>query len=151
RNSGDDCIAVVSYQNHGAVQPISHDFIIQNNDVGYNPWGRGIAVTGGNNVQILNNTVAYTSATGIYMVCESFWQTYGIDNVLVRGNHVTNAPTIPNPNHQPGIEVGNQRLSDGLLVTHVTIDQNIVDQSGTGYTGIRIGPDASWIAATNNT
>jgi len=148
RNTGDDCIAVVSYENHGPIQPISHHVLIQNNDVGFNLWGRGIAVTGGDNVQILNNTVASTYGTGIYLVCESFWQTYGMQNLVVRGNLVTNAPARPNPNNQPGIEVANQR--PGFVVASVTIDQNIVDQSGTGYTGIRIGPDVQLIGVINN-
>jgi hypothetical protein len=148
RNTGDDCIAVVSYENHGPVQPISHDVLIQNNDVGFNPWGRGIAVTGGDNVQILGNKVASTYGTGIYLICESFWQTYGMQNLVVRGNTVTNAPAKPNPNKQPGIEVANQR--PGFVVQRVTIDGNTVDQSGTGYTGIRVGPDVQLIGVINN-
>ena len=148
RNTGDDCIAVVSYENHGPVQPISHHVVIQNNDVGFNPWGRGIAVTGGDNVQILGNTVASTYGTGIYLICESFWQTYGMQNLVVRGNTVTGAPANPNPNNQPGIEVANQR--PGFVVARVTIDGNTIDQSGTGYTGIRVGPDVQLIGVINN-
>jgi hypothetical protein len=148
RNTGDDCIAVVSYENHGPVQPISHHVLIQNNDVGFNPWGRGIAVTGGDHVQILNNKVASTYGTGIYLICESFWQTYGMQHLVVRGNTVTNAPVKPNPNNQPGIEVANQR--PGFVVARVTIDGNTVDQSSTGYTGIRVGPDVQLIGVIKN-
>ncbi|OXH88926.1 hypothetical protein CA831_15755, partial [Burkholderia multivorans] len=73
--TGDDLIAVVSYQSDGR---LSGNVLIDGNSVSGNPWGRGISVVGGRSVTISNNTVVgVEKAAGILVAQEDSWHTYG--------------------------------------------------------------------------
>ncbi|HZH28762.1 MAG TPA: carbohydrate-binding domain-containing protein [Azospirillaceae bacterium] len=87
--SGDDGISVVSYQKHGGVVK---DIVIRDNVVMDNKWARGITVVGGENVQILNNDIkSPADRAGVYVASESAYSTFGAKNILVQGNHLTDA------------------------------------------------------------
>lgn len=86
RNAGDDMIAVVSYGN----EVLSHDILIESNDVADQQHGRGISVVGGRNVTIRGNVVARTNCcAGIYIASESAYKTHGVRNVVVQDNHLS--------------------------------------------------------------
>lgn len=94
RDSGDDMVAVVSYQTSGLVR----DVLIASNDLRGAYWGRGITVVGGEAVTVRDNSVdATTHAAGIYIAREAGYRTHGVRNVRVEGNRITrvqsSAPT----------------------------------------------------------
>ena len=83
RRAGDDMIAVVSYR----MQPISRDFLIENNDLQDQAFGRGIAVVGGQDVTIQGNRIVGTRCcAGIYLASEFVFRTNSVRNVIVRDN-----------------------------------------------------------------
>jgi len=59
-------------------QTIAHDTTIELNVVDRNTWGRGISVIGGKRITIGRNYINGTSAAGLIMASESYWQTYGV-------------------------------------------------------------------------
>jgi hypothetical protein len=83
---GDDFIAVVSYEKYGGWVK---NIIIRNNNVSEGE-ARGLTVSGGENVLIENNTVADVYGAGIYLSSEGNYKTYGVKDVIVRNNTVTN-------------------------------------------------------------
>lgn len=87
-HTGDDPIAVVSYQNDIG---ISRDILIRNNEVSGISWGRGITVVGGENVLIENNMVdTVTGCAGILVAQEKFFKTDRVNNVLIQNNTIRN-------------------------------------------------------------
>jgi polygalacturonase len=83
RASQDDMIAVVSY---GRGQP-AHDILIAHNDVAGNPWGRGIAVVGGRDITVSDNTVRdVVAGAGVLIAREGFWNTNGSSNIVIERN-----------------------------------------------------------------
>lgn len=86
RNSGDDGIAVVSYEKNTT---LTSRITIYGNSVLNNKWARGISVVGGDTVDIHDNTVACDKPfAGIYIASEPSYHTYGASNVKVHGNTV---------------------------------------------------------------
>lgn len=83
--TGDDGIAIVSYYDQPA---ICHDILIENNEVKDNLHGRGITCVGGNNNEIVRNTIRRVGAAGILIAAEGGYNTYGINQILVRGNDI---------------------------------------------------------------
>lgn len=139
RENGDDMVAVVDYGNG---EPQMSDFLIEDNDLAGNYWGRGITVSGGRDVTIRRNKIALTSnAAAIYMVSEESFKTRNIRNVLIEDNQILNSQnTTPayNPinNFRRGshgaIEVageGDRRVADVLF------RRNSID--GAGFDAIR--------------
>jgi Pectate lyase superfamily protein len=83
RASQDDMIAVVSYGRGQA----AHDILIAHNDVAGNPWGRGIAVVGGRDITVSDNTIRdVVAGAGVLIAREGFWNTNGTSNVLIERN-----------------------------------------------------------------
>lgn len=91
--TGDDGIAVVSYQSDGA---ICSDITISGNTV-VQSKARGIAVVGGQGVQVTGNTVRATKSAGIYVAQETAIPTRGVLDVAVTGNLVKDANTYSSP------------------------------------------------------
>ena len=76
RATGDDLISVVSYRGD---QHVTSDILITKNDVAGNPWGRGIAVVGGQNITISDNVIRnVVAAAGVYIARESSYDTFGV-------------------------------------------------------------------------
>ncbi len=120
--SGDDGISVVSYQKHGG--PVS-DIVVSGNSVQGNDWARGLSVVGGQNVQLLGNFVKSTADhAGIYIAQETSYQTFGVSNVLVKGNHLVD--TGGTSTGQGAITIYN---AGGADVRGVTVTGNVVDDS----------------------
>jgi len=85
-NSGDDGIAVVSYEKNG--KRVEH-VTVYDNSVLYNKYARGISVVGGEDVDIHDNTIACDKGyAGIYIASEEVFHTYGVSNVKVTHNAI---------------------------------------------------------------
>lgn len=153
RETGDDMIAVVNY---GSGEPNIADFLIEDNDVGGNYWGRGIVVAGGRDVTIRRNKVASTTyASGIYIVAEEFSKTRNVRNVLIEDNAVSgNQSTTPaynplrqfNRSRMAAIEVqgqGERQVGDVLF------RRNTVN--GSTYNGIRTSGNLCGVGFFMNT
>jgi Right handed beta helix region len=124
-NAGDDLISVVSYSFD---RWISSDIRIENNVVGTNPHGRGIAVVGGLRVRILGNQIASSYGAGIYVASEpGGLSTMEVDSVEVR-NNVVREPDRGNV-HQANILVWSGRRP----VRNVYGGNNNVDRTTTHY------------------
>ncbi len=146
--TGDDLIAVVSYLGDGR---LSSNVLIDHNAVSGNPWGRGIAVVGGQAVTISNNTVdGVQKAAGILVAQEDSWNTYGASNVMITGNVVTN---IQNSNVNNGLQPTQQAAIEldtwTGTVTNVAVTGNSV--SGSGYAGFRAYGNVCSFSVTGNT
>lgn len=118
-HSGDDGIAVVSYDH----QPIVHDITVQGNTVLYNDWGRSLSVVGGESVQIIGNHVEGGTAdvAGVYIAAESEWHTLGVNNVTVRGNTLIDAGGSKTGH---GAIVVYNSVAGTVQITNVTLDGN---------------------------
>jgi parallel beta-helix repeat protein len=86
RYSGDDGIAVVSYEKDGGVVK---NIRMLRNAVLDNKFARGLSVIGGENVEIADNLVRCSAGyAGIMLASESSFRTYGDRNIAVRRNLV---------------------------------------------------------------
>lgn len=144
RNSGDDDIAVVTYAYH----PVNtYQVLIENNDVGEQPWGRGISVVGGENVTIRNNRIARSSDAGVYLAAESSWATRGVRNVLVQGNRIDDSPYAHPEHGQTSILVYSD---NGFWTESVLLDGNVITRGRNGP--VRVEPhNVRNIACRGNT
>lgn len=86
-NVGDDCIAVVSYVDHGA-EAINRYVSIRGNQTS-GGLARGITVIGGSHVTIAENVVVSPAYAGVLIDSEASYNTFGgtnieiVDNVLI--------------------------------------------------------------------
>lgn len=136
-NSGDDGVAIVSYQADGVpVQRVS----IQQPRVNGTTWGRGVSVVGGTDIDVHDVDVSASSGAAVYIAQEGApWNTFAPVRVSFAGGEVRNANTSTTVDHgallvyagRPGdgprdVFVGNMRITDtrstasrqvGLLAT----------------------------------
>jgi Pectate lyase superfamily protein len=177
RETGDDMIAMVSYLKSGSWQAetaaqslaataadqrdqqLVRNVLVADNDVEGQYWGRGISVVGGADITIRNNRIARTTlAAGVLVAREASYLTWGVSNVLVQGNTISQVQTTA-PTYVPagwagtqlrtghaGIEVhafafDDERqypaLMSSLAVQDVRIERNTI--TGTAANGVRIG------------
>ena len=143
--SGDDMIAIVSYEADGQGFGANNNILVELNIL-QNGQARGIAVVGGNNITIRNNKISQTQYAGIYVSSESSYTTWGDDNVLVKGNTVDHPAQKANTGHS-----GLFTYSDtSYLVQNVLYLDNAVTNDGNGY-GERAFGNISNIFASGNT
>ena len=111
---GDDMIAVVSYPASGGGVPSDaasisadlqnrlddrrcHNILIAGNDVTEQYWGRGITVVGSRNITIRGNRIDKTTHGAAVLIARengvSESLTFGVDNVLVEDNTITDCQT----------------------------------------------------------
>lgn len=116
-NTGDDGIAVVSYEVFGT--PCS-DIVIHGFEVN-DAAARGISVVGGNNIRYFDGRIDGTTAAGIYVACEGTpYFTYGVSDVVIDTVHVSNANTAAPSVDQGGVTVHNGRGA-GYSIDRVAI------------------------------
>ena len=90
RNTGDDCIAAVSYSPTRIVKNI----LIQDNDVGnQTAAGRGISSIGSSDITIQGNTIGQTYGAGVMIATEPSYTSPPLSNVLVKNNSMSNNAT----------------------------------------------------------
>ena len=189
RETGDDMIAMVSYLFTGdwvnedtarlaatfaaeRDQQLVRNVLVAHNDVAGQYWGRGISVVGGADITIRSNRIARTAvAAGVLVAREASYSTWGVDNVRVDDNVISQVQTEA-PAYTPadwpqsavrtghaGIEIhafvfDEERRDPGLLaalsVARVRVAGNTI--SDTGANGIRVGEGTgtrSLMTATN--
>ncbi len=148
RGTGDDMIAVVSYQAEGV---LTRNVLITGNSLEGNPWGRGITVVGGANVTISNNIVRNVQVSaGILVAQEDSNHTYGASDVRIENNVIADIQTAtgrtdPRPiTQQAAIEVSTWSGS----VSRVTVIGNRV--SNARFDGIRLWGNVSGVRLADN-
>ncbi|WP_175763450.1 right-handed parallel beta-helix repeat-containing protein [Burkholderia ambifaria] len=148
RGTGDDMIAVVSYQAEGV---LTRNVLITGNSLEGNPWGRGITVVGGANVTISNNIVRNVQVSaGILVAQEDSNRTYGASGVRIENNVIADIQTAtgrtdPRPiTQQAAIEVSTWSGS----VSRVTVIGNRV--SNARFDGIRLWGNVSGVRLADN-
>ena len=119
RKAGDDTIAVVSYIDSDALP--AHHITIRKNNVGYNSRARGIAVVGGTDVTIANNSVQDTSMAGVYVAVEASYNTRNVDRVTVSNNVINHTGTAEPQNHPNVLVYASQGIVD-----NVVFDNNMI-------------------------
>ncbi|GGO06435.1 right-handed parallel beta-helix repeat-containing protein [Saccharibacillus kuerlensis] len=119
RKAGDDTIAVVSYIDNDA-QAANH-IVIRKNNVGYGSKARGIAIVGGNDITISDNSVQETNMAGIYIAVEASYNTQNVDRVTV-SNNMINYTGIAKPQNHPNVLVyASQGIVDNVVFSNNTI------------------------------
>jgi hypothetical protein len=113
--TGDDMIAVVSYAGARGSAPaavryknlanradeLNRNIYIAENDVSDQYWGRGITVVGGADVTIEHNKISRTATgAGIYIARETSYASFGVRNILISGNSISQVQTDP-PTYMP--------------------------------------------------
>ncbi|WP_175015328.1 right-handed parallel beta-helix repeat-containing protein [Burkholderia lata] len=148
RDTGDDMIAVVSYQADGA---LSRNVLITGNSLEGNTWGRGITVVGGADVTISNNIVRDVQVSaGILVAQEDSYRTYGASDVRVENNVISSIQTAvgrtdPRPlTQQAAIDVSTWSGS----VTRVVVIGNHVSHAR--FAGIRVWGNVSQYRIADN-
>ncbi|MCA8156760.1 right-handed parallel beta-helix repeat-containing protein [Burkholderia contaminans] len=148
RGTGDDMIAVVSYQGDGV---LSRNVLIADNSLEGNAWGRGITVVGGADVTIANNVVRNVQVSaGILVAQEDSSRTYGASGVLVENNEISDIQTAagrtdPRPlTEQAAIDVSTWSGS----VTRVVVIGNRVSRAR--FAGIRVWGNVSQYRIADN-
>ena len=172
RENGDDMIAVVSYMASDGTaigsmtssmttlrdQRLNRNILITDNDVKGQYWGRGITVVGGENVTIQNNLISDTThGAGVLLARESGYLSFGVKDVIVRNNTITNvqtgAPVYSAGNHttwartgHAGIEVHSlatsEELADSTFAAAIAIERVLLENNTVSTTradGIRLG------------
>jgi parallel beta-helix repeat protein len=133
--TGDDMLAVVSYQKDGA---LNRNVLLTGNALSGNPWGRGISVVGGADVTITGNTVqGVQKAAGILIAQEDGYRTYGVSNVLIVSNVVTDIENSTSPgNDRPPAQHAAIDMNTGSgLVNLVSVTGNQIARANFG--GVR--------------
>lgn len=127
RNTGDDMIAVVSYEKNGTwVKNVK----IANNDVS-DGHARGITVSGGSDVSIEDNRIADTGGAGVFVASEGSYQTYEVRNLKVARNTITRDSRNASIPEKGGIRL--QATYKEPSIANAIIEQNtIVDSADSG-------------------
>ncbi|WP_175883178.1 right-handed parallel beta-helix repeat-containing protein [Burkholderia sp. BCC0044] len=148
RGTGDDMIAVVSYQAEGV---LTRNVMIAGNSLEGNPWGRGITVVGGADVTISDNIVRNVQVSaGILVAQEDSNRTAGSSDVRIERNVIADIQTATGrPDSRPltqqaAIEVSTWSGS----VSRVTVTGNRV--SNARFDGIRLWGNVSNIRLADN-
>lgn len=93
RNSGDDGLAIVTYNSAGC-----HDITYRNNTVWFNYWGRGITIIGGDHNTVERNLVIDGSKAGFLVAVEEYNKqiTPYVTNFTVQHNRSVRCGDITN-------------------------------------------------------
>jgi hypothetical protein len=130
-DTGDDGVAVVSYQQDGA--PCDHITITRARVLG-TTWGRGISVIGGRHITYRDAYVERTSAAGIIVAAESSYATFAPRHVRILGATVRQAnqgapvhgAVVVNSDRTDGA-LGGQPIKD-VLISDVTIQDTTMSK-----------------------
>ena len=136
-NVGDDMYAVVSYLTDGKK---CHDIKVHDNNGNGQPWGRGISVVGGYNVQIYNNNISRTYGAGIYLTGES--AEYPADSLQVNNNTIR----YPDQGNIHNANILIWGFDTNHLVSNVTGSGNNLDRlkQGVIYSGSYSSANIGW-------
>jgi parallel beta-helix repeat protein len=139
RETGDDMIAVVSYAGSGQAAlgsaaklrstwaerletQLVRNIVIADNRVSGQYWGRGISVVGGKDISVRRNTLDNIPlAAGILVAREASYESFGVNNVLVEGNTLTNVQNLAPPYDVDGKYASNPRSGHGAVEIHASV------------------------------
>lgn len=139
RENGDDMIAVVSYAGSGKAalgsaaelrsdwptrvdQRLVRNVLIARNDLAGNYWGRGITVAGGQDVTIDGNKIDNVPiGAGIMVAREAGYATFGVRNVLARGNALSRIQTSRSAYDPDGTQSTRSRTGHGAIEVHSSL------------------------------
>ena len=124
RDTGDDQIAVVSYEKNGTW---ARDIRIVDNRVSGGK-ARGITVSGGEDVSIERNRIARTGGAGIYIASEGNWRTYAVRGLLVARNRIDQDSQNPAVPEKGGIRLQATNLEPSI--TGAVFERNEIRGSG---------------------
>lgn len=141
-DTGDDGVAVVSYQRDGAP---CRDITVTRARVLGTTWGRGVSVIGGTNITYNDLHVERTSAAGVIVAAESSYTTFAPRGVRINGGTVRNA-NLGAPDHgavlvhsdRPDAELGGLPL-DNVRISGLAIQDT---NPARAYT-IRVNADGA--------
>lgn len=137
--TGDDGIAIVSYQDDAGV---AGDITIEDNRLRNLRWGRGIAVVGAEGVTVRGNRIdGVARAAGVLVAREDGWRTAGVRRVLVEDNEVRAVQWPQAVTGHGAIELHALGRDGGPGIEDVVVRGNRIEQVGTD--GIRIGADSA--------
>lgn len=123
RDTGDDMIAVVSYEKNGTWV---NNVKIANNDVA-GGHARGITVSGGTNISIEKNRIADTGGAGVFIASEGSYRTYEVRNLQVVRNHILRDSLNPAIPEKGGIRL--QATYKEPSIVNATFEQNTITDS----------------------
>ncbi|CAE6845641.1 nitrous oxide reductase family maturation protein NosD [Paraburkholderia domus] len=130
--TGDDMIAIVSYQTDGA---LCRNILVTGNRVSGNYWGRGLSVVGGSNVTLSDNTVqGVQKAAGILVAQEDGYRTYNATNVVIHNNIVSDIENSTSPDNKwPAAQHAGIDINTGAgSVSRVLVTDNKVLRANYG-------------------
>ena len=187
RESGDDMIGLVSYIASGdwtlesaaseaanlerrRDRELVRNVVVAYNDVSGQYFGRGISVVGGADITISHNSISKTAeAAAILVAREASFLTWGVNNVLVEDNMLSQVQTLT-PAYTPtgwdasggvtghgGVEIhafvledelGYGNLAEALKVQNIRVNRtSIMDTLDAGVrVGVGTGESASYSA-----
>lgn len=136
RETGDDLIGLVSYLGDGdwttesaarltgtltskRDRTLVREVLVAHNDVAGNYWGRGITVVGGADITVSDNRIAQTTiGAGILLARDASFVTWGLNNVLVQDNTISQVQTTA-PAYTPlNWDTTLQRTGHGAVEVH---------------------------------
>ncbi len=142
---------------------------VANNNLSGQYWGRGIAVVGGRDITIRSNVLSNIPyAAAVLLARETQSGSYGLNNIVVEKNTITDVQTLAPPydfgnkfasNARTGHgaieihaslfvdEMANPALADGFALSSLAIRDNTITSSATP--GVRVGVDSgsNWTMA----
>lgn len=124
RDTGDDLIAVVSYEKFGTW---AKDILIERNDVS-GGLARGITVSGGEDVTVARNRISRTGGAGIFIASEGNWRTYAVQGLRVVRNSVDRDSQNPAVPEKGGIRL--QATNFEPSITDAVFERNEIRRSG---------------------
>ena len=119
--SGDDGVAVVSYESDG--KPC-HDITVSSPVIRTTTGGRGLSVVGGHDVSYRDIDVDRSAAAGVYLACEGDpYNTFPTQRVMVTGGRITHANTDASIDHGAVLAYSGRSGGDvtTLTVSHLSI------------------------------
>jgi len=151
RENGDDMISVLNY---GVGEPGNvGNILIEANDLAANYWGRGIALHGGRDVTIRNNSIARVGNAAIFIRGgPDTYKMANVRNVVIEANTITDVETTTPPlnpvkDWKPG-RLAAIDISGPGEVSDILVKNNVV--SSTAGDGIRVYGNAMRVGLEGN-
>ncbi|SDD86264.1 sugar-binding protein [Auraticoccus monumenti] len=124
RDTGDDQIAVVSYEKFGEW---ARDIEIVGNDVS-GGHARGITVSGGEDVLVERNRISRTGGAGIFVASEGSYRTYPVRGLRVLRNQISHDSQDPALPEKGGIRLQATNTDPSIVDAH--FERNVIRHSG---------------------
>lgn len=124
RDTGDDQIAVVSYEKFGEW---ARDIEIVGNDVS-GGHARGITVSGGEDVLVERNRISRTGGAGIFIASEGSYRTYPVRGLRVLRNQISHDSQNPALPEKGGIRLQATNTDPSIVDAH--FERNVLRHSG---------------------